>query len=100
MENKYYHCCPDKLPLPQGEGWGEGINNGSYLIIYSLILIASGMAQASLSTRAMPVKMVSPSPASRDDGQDVQVPWSTGMCKNGHTYIPAGKTNPALRRGL
>ena len=35
-----------------------------------------------------------------DDGQDVRVPCSTGMCENGRTYVPAGRRsrNPCLPR--
>ena len=48
--------------------------------------IAPGSAQASLS----PIP-ASPFPASRDDGQDVQVSRSTRMCESHPNHIPAGK---------
>jgi len=34
-------------------------------------------------------------PASRDDGQDVRVSWSTRMCGNDRTYVPVGKNKKA-----
>ena len=45
------------------------------------------MAQASLSTGSRSHLLH----ASRDDGQDVRVSWSTGMCGNDRTYVPVGK---------
>jgi len=54
------------------------------------------MAQTSLSTAARSHLLR----ASRDDGQDVQVPWSTWMCENGGTYIPSAhrSRHPCLPR--
>jgi len=48
------------------------------------------MAQASLSTGSRSHLLH----ASHDDGQEVRVSRSTGMCENDPTYIPVGKKNP------
>ena len=54
------------------------------------------MAQASLSTGSRSHLLH----ASRDDGQDVRVSWSAGMCGNDRNYVPVGKKKPLLMQGL
>jgi hypothetical protein len=49
------------------------------------------MAQASLSTGSRSHLLH----VSRDDGQEVRVPWSTGICQNGRNYIPGRKKTGA-----
>jgi len=47
-----------------------------------------------------PARLIAPGiHASRDDGQDVQVSRSTGMCESDCTSIHGRKKNPAVRRG-
>ena len=52
------------------------------------------MAQTSLSTGSRSHLLH----ASRDDGQEVRVSRSTGMCESDPTYVPVGKKKPAFRR--
>ena len=55
----------------------------------------TGIAQASFSAGSRPHLL----PASRDDGQDVRVSRSTGMCESDRTYIPVGKKKPRHKGG-
>ncbi len=38
-------------------------------------------------------------PASRDDGQDVRVPWRTRTCESGRTYVPGAPLPASLPPG-